>query len=104
MGAQFSVLVGTQGKWLTTSFAGDIVAPSFFLLTILETESLSAKGCKEGSINLQKGVISDSSVRSSTILLQVEKNYKWSTVCYSHDIVFNFCRPKMLYSAGVAIV
>ena len=104
LGTQFGVITGPQGKWLIFSIVGEDVAPSFFLLTILETESLSAKGCKEGSVNLQNGVITDPFVRSSTIPLQVEKKYKWSTVCYSHDIVFNFCRDLRLNSVGLAIM
>ena len=74
LGTQFEVFPGFQGRWSVFSIAAEVVAPNFFLLTILETESLSAKGCKEGSVNLQNGVISTPEVRSSTIPLQVEKN------------------------------
>ena len=70
-GTQFFVGTGIQGKWLTISYAGEFVAPGFYLLTVLETESLSTKGCKEGSINLQNGEIYDPSVRFSTVSFEM---------------------------------
>ena len=62
---------GINGKWLAFSLSSESVPPGFFLLTILETESLSAKGCKEGSVNLQNGVISDPFVSPKTIVVTV---------------------------------
>ena len=62
----FTLATGTfVGKWLAFSLAGQTIAPGFYLLTILETESQSARGCVEGSVNLQNGVISDVNVRPS---------------------------------------
>ena len=53
---------GIEGKWLMISLSGQNIEPGFYLLTVIETESLSGKTCMEGSINLQKGVISDPQV------------------------------------------
>ena len=71
LGTGFAVTTGIQGKWLIISLSSDTAGPGFFLLTILETESLSAKGCKEGSVNLQNGVISDPFVSPKTIVVTV---------------------------------
>ena len=72
VGTQFLTSTGTEGKWLTISIGGEFVAPGFFLVTVLKTESLSAKGCKEGSINLQKGVLAGLDVWSSSVSLGIQ--------------------------------
>ena len=58
----FSTIVGTQGDWFLYSNKLGPFTPGFFLLVVLETESLSAKGCKEGSLSLKNGVIVNLSV------------------------------------------
>ena len=65
IGAQFIVSITVQNTWAIFSLASETVAPGFYLLTVLETESLSAKGCKEGSVNLQNGFIDDINVCST---------------------------------------
>ena len=62
----FAVSTGSSGKWLSLSLAGDTIAPGFFVLMILNTESLSAKGCKQGSVNLQGGFLSNPEVLVET--------------------------------------
>ena len=65
----FTITTGTfVGKWLAFSLAGQTIAPGFYLLTTLETESQSARGCVEKSVNFQNGVITDVNVRSSNTL------------------------------------
>ena len=71
VGTEISVTVGIEGKWLIFSLGGDFAKAGFLLLTILETESLSAKGCKEGSVTLKNGQISDPDVRSRALSLQI---------------------------------
>ena len=44
------------------SLSAQALAPGFYLLATLNTESLSAKGCKEGSVKLAQGQIFDSMV------------------------------------------
>ena len=56
--AGFSLSAGVQGRWVISPLSdNNIVAPGFFSLVVLETESVSAKRCKEGSVNLQNGVL-----------------------------------------------
>lgn len=49
------------------SLTAAFIEPGFYLLTVIETESLSERGCMEGSINLREGVISDPEVRISKV-------------------------------------
>ena len=62
----FEVTTGISGKWVSFSPASEAIAPSFFVLAILNTESLSAKGCKQGSINLQGGFLGNPMVLVET--------------------------------------
>ena len=59
VGTQFVVTFKFQNAWVIFSLDSETIAPGFYLLTVLETESLSAKGCKEGSVKLQNGSIQD---------------------------------------------
>lgn len=77
IGTQFSVLAGDEGKWLVASFSIDSAEPGFFLLAILETESASAKGCVEGSVNLQNIIIGSPTVRSKTVSLEWPEFREW---------------------------
>ena len=65
VGTQFIVAISFLNDWTIASFASETVAPGFYLLTVLETESLSAKGCKEGSVKLQNGSIQNINVCST---------------------------------------
>ena len=103
VGTQFSLINAIQGIWLSISIAGETVAPGFYLLTVLETESLSAKGCKKGSVNLQDGEISDSEVRSSTISLEMQRvSEMWGLFFF--PLPPNLCRPILFHSAEVEIL
>ena len=53
----FSLSSTPQGRWTFSPQSDASVAPGFFSLVALETESLAAKRCKEGSVNLQNGVL-----------------------------------------------
>ena len=75
----FLIAIGVEGKWLIFSLLAEKIPPSFFLLTILETESVSAKGCKEGSVNLQNGSFAGADVRSRTI------PFKWPELRECHE-------------------
>ena len=66
LNATFAAITGVSGKWVSFSPASDVIAPGFFVLTILNTESLSAKGCKQGSINLQGGTLANPMVLVET--------------------------------------
>ena len=47
------VYTASLGLWgIGPSPSGQLLAAGFYLLATLETESLSAKGCKEGSVKL----------------------------------------------------
>ena len=59
LNTDFSVVTASQGQWLVFSLDAPAIAPGFYLLATLETESLSAKGCQDGSIKLVNGEISD---------------------------------------------
>ena len=55
------------------SFANDnFLAPGFYLLATLETESLSAKGCKEGSVKLMDASIYDPMVTTLKVQNRVD--------------------------------
>ena len=77
--SNFVLLVGVEGKWVVFSLSAESIPPSFFLLTILETESVSAKGCKEGSVNLQNAIFAGVDVRSRTI------PFKWPGLRECHE-------------------
>lgn len=64
IGTQFTFTTEFQGKWVVSTFSGEAEA-GFFLLTVLDTESLSAKGCEEGSVAFRNGLISNLIVRPS---------------------------------------
>ena len=64
------MFVASQGQWLIASLNGQGVAPGFYLLVVLDTESLSAKGCVDGSIKLQNGDISTPLVRRSEVVME----------------------------------
>lgn len=57
------VSIEVEGSWLTISLTGELMEPGFYLLTILEMESLSAKGCAPESVNLQNAIIAGVKVR-----------------------------------------
>ena len=58
LGTDLSAFTASQGQWLVFSLDGQVVAPGFYLLVTLETESLSAKGCQDGGVKLVNGDIS----------------------------------------------
>ena len=60
------MFAGGQGQWSIMSLGGQDVAPGFYLLVILDTESLLAKGCVQGSIRLENGGFSGPLVRHNT--------------------------------------
>ena len=65
IGTQFTIADVPLNSWAILSLANETVAPGFYLLTVLETESLSAKGCKKGSVKLQNGSINNVEVCST---------------------------------------
>ena len=55
----------------TTSLGEKSLAPGFYLLATLETESLSIKGCKEGSVKLMDANIYDPMVTTMKVQTRV---------------------------------
>ena len=68
-GLEFELALGIGGQWTVISTLSKAAAPGFYLLTILETESISAKGCEVGSVNLRNGTIDNENVRSSQCII-----------------------------------